>query len=599
MIKNILYPKNYINTLTRNCNIMSLASLAERKIFNSAPDFPNSIISPPGYLATTGTRSPPPPHPSTQNIITDFHHIKLFTGSANATKDLFMNKLNFKLHSFSSPETGNKETLNYLLINGNMKIIITTPLGNETYTQRTMNNFLSKHGDGIGDITFLTNDIHQLQKKMLQNNNIITNDLETYDNYKSITYQAHKTHSNLTHTFIETNRKSYNDILFDSYRLFNKPTDNNTIMDLDHVVINVRENEMNQTTNWYKNNLDFHQFWSVDDNEIYTEYSSLKSKVMTNKSETVKIPINEPAKGIKESQIQEFINQYNGPGIQHVALKVPNIIESVSQMKKNGLNFLKSPPDSYYQEISEKLKVNNIEIKEDINLLKSLGILIDCDENGYLLQIFTECIVDRPTLFFEIIQRENHNGFGAGNFKSLFKTIENSQEKRGNLISYQKPIDKFPNILGLHHYAYKCKNLNETINFYQNILNLPYVHRIDQDYVPSTGKYDPYSHIFFQLKDGSHIAFFDTKDNEIAKYNCADWINHISFNVESIEDLNKAKEKLIENNIEVIGPTKHGNFITSIYFFDPNGLRLELTYQHASLQELKKYKSKLNDIIHH
>ena len=339
-----------------------------------------------------------------QPIIQDFHHIKLFTGSANATKDLFMNKLNFKLHSFSSPETGNKETLNYLLINGNMKIIITTPLGNETYTQRTMNNFLSKHGDGIGDITFLTNDIHQLQKKMLQNNNIITNDLETYDNYKSITYQAHKTHSNLTHTFIETNRESYNDILFDSYRLFNKPISNNTIMDLDHVVINVRENEMNQTTNWYKNNLDFHQFWSVDDNEIYTEYSSLKSKVMTNKSETIKIPINEPAKGIKESQIQEFINQYNGPGIQHVALKVPNIIESVSQMKKNGLNFLKSPPDSYYQEISEKLKVNNIEIKEDINLLKSLGILIDCDENGYLLQIFTECIVDRPTLFFEIIQ---------------------------------------------------------------------------------------------------------------------------------------------------------------------------------------------------
>ena len=176
-----------------------------------------------------------------------------------------------------------------------------------------------------------------------------------------------------------------------------------------------------------------------------------------------------------------------------------------------------------------------------------MGILIDCDENGYLLQIFTECIVDRPTLFFEIIQRQNLNGFGAGNFKSLFKTIENSQEKRGNLISYQKPINKFPNILGLHHYAYKCKNLNETIDFYQNILNLPYVHRIDEDYVPSTGEYDPYSHIFFQLKDGSHIAFFDTKDDQIAKYDCADWINHISFNVESLEDLNQAKQKLIQN----------------------------------------------------
>jgi len=126
-----------------------------------------------------------------------------------------------------------------------------------------------------------------------------------------------------------------------------------------------------------------------------------------------------------------------------------------------------------------------------------------------------------------------------------------------------------------------------------------YVHKIDEDYVPSTGKYDPYSHIFFQFKDGSHIAFFDTKDNQIANYDCADWINHISFNVESLEDLNKAKEKLIQNNIDVVGPTKHDDFITSIYFFDPNGLRLELTYQHASLQELKKYQSKLNYMIHH
>ena len=532
-----------------------------------------------------------------KSLITDFHHIKLFTGSANATKELFMNKFNFKLHSFSGPETGNKETLNYLLINGNMKIIVTTPLGNETYTQRIMNNFLSKHGDGIGDITFLTNDIHKLQKNMFKNDTIITNELEFYDNYKSITYQAHKTHSNLTHTFIETNRKCYNDILFDSYRL-TKSLNNNSTMDLDHVVINVRKDEMDETTQWYKDCLNFHQFWSVDENEIHTEYSSLKSKVMTNETETIKIPINEPAKGIKESQIQEFINEYNGPGVQHVALKVPNIIDSVKQMEQNGVKFLDSPPDSYYQEISEKLKINNITIQEDFEKIKSLGILIDCDENGYLLQIFTECIVDRPTLFFEIIQRQNHNGFGAGNFKSLFKTIEDSQGKRGNLIPYQEPIEIFPNILGLHHYAYKCKNLNETIHFYQNILNLPYVHRIDEDYVPSTGEYDPYSHIFFQLKDGSHIAFFDTKDNEIAKYNCSDWINHISFNVESLEDLNKAKEKLIQNNIDVIGPTKHDNFITSIYFFDPNGLRLELTYQHASLQELNRYQNSIN-VIHH
>ena len=164
MLKNILYPKNYINTLTRSRNIMSLATSVEREIFKPTTPAPVAT-SPPGYLAAVGA----PPPPSTRNFIKDFHHIKLFTGSANATKDLFINKLNFKLHSFSGPETGNKETLNYLLINGNMKIIITTPLGNETYTQRTMNNFLSKHGDGIGDITFLTNDIHQLQRNMFKN----------------------------------------------------------------------------------------------------------------------------------------------------------------------------------------------------------------------------------------------------------------------------------------------------------------------------------------------------------------------------------------------------------------------------------------------
>ena len=468
--------------------------------------------------------------------------------------------------------------------------MISSPLGNNTYTQQVMNRFLSNHGDGIGNITFIINDIEKLKDKM--NNNIITNDLEHYVGYKEITYQAHNTHSNLTHTFIELdNDQDQGNILFNKHQFISNDTVGN--MDLDHVVINMRDGEMNTTVDWYKKNLNFHQFWSVDDNEIHTEYSSLKSTVVANETETIKIPINEPSAGLKESQIQEFINEYNGPGIQHVALRVPNIIDYVTEAKINNVEFLEPPPDIYYNEIEDRLKQNQIEINEDFEQIKSLGILIDCDKNGYLLQIFTKCIVDRPTLFFEIIQRNNHNGFGAGNFKSLFKIIEQSQKERGNLLPYKKPMDVFPNILGLHHYAYKCKDLNETIHFYKDILNLPYVHKIDKDYVPSTNSYDPYTHIFFQLKDGSHIAFFDTKDNKVAKYDCADWINHISFNVESLKDLYIAKNKLLDNNIDVIGPTKHDDFITSIYFFDPNGLRLELTYQHASLQILNNYKKKL------
>ena len=518
-------------------------------------------------------------------LITDFHHIKLLTGSAKATRDLFINKFNFTLNAFSGPETGNKETLDYLVSYGNAKIIISSPLGNNTYSQKFMNNYLSRHGDGIADIAFLTNNIDDLQKNMRMNT--ITNDLQSYDNYQTITYQAHETHSNLTHTFIELNEDISNDVLFPNYQFI--ANDTTDIMHIDHTVINMRENEIIQTTKWYEECLNFHQFWAVDEDKIHTDNSSLKSIVMTNETETIKIPINEPGPGEKESQIQEFINEYDGPGVQHIALRVPNIIEYVTSARARGLQFLESPSESYYEEVSERLELNNIQMKEDINVLQSLGILVDCDENGYLLQIFTECIVDRPTLFFEIIQRNNNNGFGEGNFKTLFEIIEREQQKRGNLKPYKKS-NEFPNILGLHHYAYKCKNLEETIHFYRDILDLPYVHKLDKDYVPSTEEYKPYTHIFFQLRDGSHIAFFDTYDNKIATYNCDDWINHISFNVESLEDLNKAKERLMKNKIDVIGPTKHDDFITSIYFFDPNGLRLELTYQHASLQTLDHYQ---------
>ena len=533
------------------------------------------------------------------NIITDFHHIKLFVGSAKSTCHMFTNKFNFFIEGYSGPETGNNETKEYLLTYDNAKIIISSPLGNKTNHQKMMNNHLSKHGDGVGDIAFITNDIDTLQQNMHINNALVTNNLRIYDDYKIITYRAHMSHSNLTHSFIELNKGvSYDDIMFPFYKEIysgNKYYEKYRNMDLDHAVINMREDEMIPTTEWYEKCLGFKRFWSVDDKQIHTEFSSLKSIVMANESGTIKMPINEPAPGKKESQIQEFINENDGPGVQHIALRVPDIIPYVSGAKYRGLKFLKPPPDEYYDEILKKIKLNNIKIKEHFKMIRKLGILIDFDEEGgYLLQIFTESIVDRPTLFFEIIQRCDNDGFGAGNFKTLFELIEHDQEERGNLKPYKKPEPKFPDILGLHHFAYKCKDLNETIDFYCNILNLPYVHKIESDHVPSTGEYQPYTHIFFQLKDGSCIAFFDINDNKIAEYDCPDWINHISFNVDSLVDLNIAKEKLEENSVEVIGPTKHDDFITSIYFKDPNGLRVELTYQHASLQTLENNLNEIN-----
>lgn len=182
----------------------------------------------------------------------------------------------------------------------------------------------------------------------------------------------------------------------------------------------------------YEKQLAFHRFWSVDDSQIHTEYSSLRSIVMTDPDERVKMPINEPAPGKRKSQIQEFVDFYGGPGVQHIALNTSDIITSVTNLRARGVQFLKAPA-TYYEQLRKRLATAKIKVEEPMEILEKLHILIDYDDKGYLLQIFTMPVEDRPTLFFEIIQRHNHSGFGAGNFKSLFEAIEAEQEKRGNL----------------------------------------------------------------------------------------------------------------------------------------------------------------------
>ena len=183
---------------------------------------------------------------------------------------------------------------------------------------------------------------------------------------------------------------------------------------------------------WYEKMLDFHRFWSVDDSILHTEYSALRSIVVTDFDENVKMPINEPAPGKKKSQIQEYVDYYAGAGVQHIALNTNDIITTVQRMKDRGVEFL-TIPDTYYENLKKGLANAGIEVKEDIEKLAKLRILVDYDDKGYLLQIFTKPVEDRPTLFFEVIQRHNHNGFGAGNFKSLFEAIEIEQGRRGNL----------------------------------------------------------------------------------------------------------------------------------------------------------------------
>mmetsp|Transcript_47784 Transcript_47784/g.35034 ORF Transcript_47784/g.35034 Transcript_47784/m.35034 type:complete len:192 (+) Transcript_47784:606-1181(+) len=190
--------------------------------------------------------------------------------------------------------------------------------------------------------------------------------------------------------------------------------------------------EMEPVAAWYEKMLDFHRFWSVDDTMMHTEYSALRSIVVTDFDEKVKMPINEPAPGKKKSQIQEYVDYYAGAGVQHIALNTEDIIHTVTSMRNRGVEFL-TIPDTYYENLRKRLSMSDLQVQEDISVLQELKILVDYDDKGYLLQIFTKPVEDRPTLFFEVIQRRNHQGFGAGNFKALFESIELEQGRRGNL----------------------------------------------------------------------------------------------------------------------------------------------------------------------
>ena len=199
------------------------------------------------------------------------------------------------------------------------------------------------------------------------------------------------------------------------------------------MVGNVGWGEMNTWVKWYEDVMGFENFLSFDDKQIHTEYSALMSKVMSNGNGRIKFPINEPAEGKKKSQIEEYLDFYEGPGVQHIAVATDDIIKTVAGMRARGVEFLTTPPDTYYAAAPERLAEHDHELREDLETLKNLGIMIDADDEGYLLQIFTRPVEDRPTLFFEIIQRMGARGFGAGNFKALFESIEREQERRGTL----------------------------------------------------------------------------------------------------------------------------------------------------------------------
>ena len=253
------------------------------------------------------------------------------------------------------------------------------------------------------------------------------------DEYGEVVRAGIYTYGETVHMFVE--RKNYNGAFLPRFKEWNSDYNPTSVglKYIDHMVGNVGWGQMNRWVKWYEDVMGFENFLSFDDKQIHTEYSALMSKVMSNGNGRIKFPINEPAKAAKRSQIEEYLDFYEDEGVQHIAVATDDIIKTVSQLKDRGIEFLPPPPQTYYDEIPNRLGKHRDMMKEDINKLQKLSIMIDADEEGYLLQIFTKPIEDRPTLFFEIIQRMGARGFGAGNFKALFESIEREQENRGTL----------------------------------------------------------------------------------------------------------------------------------------------------------------------
>ncbi|XP_071317052.1 4-hydroxyphenylpyruvate dioxygenase [Trachinotus anak] len=364
-----------------------------------------------------------------------FHHITFWVGNAKQAASFYCDKMGFEPLAYKGLETGSREVVSHVIRQDKIMFVFESPLnpGNEV-----MGEHLIKHGDGVKDIAFQVEDCDFLIKTARERGAVVVKEpWVEQDSHGRVKYAVVQTYGDTTHTLIEY-LGPYKGLFLPSYKepLFRDPLlaklPPGGLNFIDHIVGNQPDDQMVPISDWYQKCLMFHRFWSIDDKQIHTQYSALRSIVVTNYEETIKMPINEPAIGKKKSQIQEYVDYNGGPGVQHIALNTSNIIQTIINLRARGMEFL-AAPDTYYDTLREKLKTAKIKVKEDLNRLQELKILVDFDDKGYLLQIFTKPVQDRPTLFLEVIQRNNHFGFGAGNFKSLFEAIEKDQDARGNL----------------------------------------------------------------------------------------------------------------------------------------------------------------------
>ncbi|MBS1689096.1 MAG: 4-hydroxyphenylpyruvate dioxygenase [Bacteroidetes bacterium] len=352
-------------------------------------------------------------------------HIELYVGNAKQAAHYYKTAFGFQSLAYAGPETGVRDTASYVLKQGKIRLVLTTPLKSEN----PISEHIYKHGDGVKILALWVDDAYKaFEETTNRGAKVYMEPVTKTDEFGEVRMSGIYTYGETIHLFVE--RKNYKGIFLPGYKEWKSeynPAEGGLLY-VDHCVGNVGWNRMNDTVKWYEDVMGFANILSFDDKQINTEYSALMSKVMSNGNGYVKFPINEPAEGKKKSQIEEYLEFYEGEGVQHIAVATADIIKTVRELKARGVEFLNTP-NAYYEDLLNRVG----KIDEDIAPLQELGILVDRDDEGYLLQIFTKPVEDRPTLFFEIIQRKGAQSFGAGNFKALFESIEREQAKRGNL----------------------------------------------------------------------------------------------------------------------------------------------------------------------
>ncbi|WOK05819.1 4-hydroxyphenylpyruvate dioxygenase [Imperialibacter roseus] len=352
-------------------------------------------------------------------------YLELYVGNALQAAHYYKTAFGFQSLAFCGLETGVKDRTSYVLVQDKIRLVLTTPLRADTEIGR----HIDKHGDGVKVVALWVEDAAKaFEETTARGAKPFMEPQVEKDENGEVVRSGIYTYGDTVHIFVE--RKNYSGVFLPGFKPWKSSYNPKPIglKYVDHMVGNVGWGEMNQWVDFYANVMGFAQLVSFDDKDISTEYTALMSKVMSNGNGRVKFPINEPADGAKKSQVEEYLDFYNGSGIQHIAVATDDIIETVTQLQNRGVEFL-NVPTTYYDDLLDRVG----HIDEDLEPLKKLGILVDRDDEGYLLQIFTKPVEPRPTMFFEIIQRKGARSFGKGNFKALFEAIEREQELRGTL----------------------------------------------------------------------------------------------------------------------------------------------------------------------